>query len=69
MIEEFNENGKSGLRLTEPENDTKMINCWLQYLKIKQSNKRIEYLEASNKKNKIWCYIATSINILLLLCW
>ena len=67
MIEEFNENGESGIRLTDPENDRKMINMWLRDLmKEKSYLETIERLEVTNRRLKRIC-IATSLLVILLL--
>ena len=67
MIEEFNENGVSGLRLTDPENDRKMIDAWLQDLvKEKSYLETIERLEVRNRRLRRIC-IATSLLCVLLI--
>ena len=67
MIEEFNENGVSGLRLTDPENDRKMIDAWLQDLvKEKSYLETIERLEVRNRRLRRIC-IATSLLCILLI--
>ena len=54
MIEEFNENGVSGLRLTDPENDRKMIDMWLRDLEKEKSYiETIERLEVRSQEQKI----------------
>lgn len=67
MIEEFNENGQGGLRLTDPENDRKMIDAWLQDLvKEKSYLETIERLEVRNRRLRRIC-IATSLLCILLI--
>ena len=68
MIEEFNEDGKSGLRLTDPENDTRVLDGWLRSLKRELSYLNIvECLEAKNKRLKYICFVAILISFLLFL--
>ena len=68
MIEEFNENGVSGLRLTDPENDRKMIDAWLQDLvKEKSYLETIERLEVRNRRLKRICIATSLLGVLLLL--
>lgn len=68
MIEEFNENGQSGLRLTDPENDRKMIDMWLRDLEKEKSYlETIERLEVRNRKLRKSLYAAVSISIAELL--
>lgn len=68
MIEEFNENGVSGLRLTDPENDRKMIDMWLRDLEKEKSYiETIERLEVRNRKLRKSLYAAVSISIAELL--
>lgn len=67
MIEEFNENGESGIRLTDHENDRKIIDMWLRDLmKEKSYLETIERLEVTNRRLKRIC-IATSLLVILLL--
>lgn len=68
MIEEFNENGQGGLRLTDPENDRKMIDMWLRDLEKEKSYiETIERLEVRNRKLRKSLYAAVSISIAELL--
>lgn len=68
MIEEFNENGQGGLRLTDPENDRKMIDMWLRDLEKEKSYiETIERLEVKNRKLRKSLYAAVSISIAELL--
>lgn len=68
MIEEFYENGEGGLRLTDPENDTKAIDAWLRDLKREKSYiDTIEHLEVKNRKWKRTCLASILLNLLLLL--
>ena len=61
MIEEFNENGVSGLRLTDPENDRKMIDMWLRDLEKEKS-----YIETIERLEVI-CIATSLLGVLLLL--
>lgn len=68
MIEEFNENGESGIRLTDHENDRKIIDMWLRDLmKEKSYLETIERLEVKNRKLRKSLYAAVSISIAELL--
>lgn len=68
MIEEFNENGQGGLRLTDPENDRKMIDMWLRDLEKEKSYlETIERLEVKNRRLKRICIATSLLGILLLL--
>lgn len=68
MIEEFNENGQGGLRLTDPENDRKMIDMWLRDLEKEKSYiETIERLQVKNRKLRKSLYAAVSISIAELL--
>lgn len=68
MIEEFYENGRGGLRLTDPENDTRMLDAWLQDLKKEESYlKKIQLLEVKYRRLKQICLAASLLCLLLLL--
>lgn len=68
MIEEFHENGRGGLRLTDPENDMRMLDTWLQDLKKEESYlKMIQLLEVKYRKLKQICLAASLLCLLLLL--
>lgn len=68
MIEEFNENGVRGIRLTDPENDRKALRKFKESLEKELSYaERIERLEVKNRKLRKSLYAAVSISIVELL--
>ena len=68
MIEEFNENGVRGIRLTDPENDKKALRKFKESLEKELSYaERIESLEVKNRKLRKSLYAAVSISIVELL--
>ena len=68
MIEEFNENGVSGLRLTDPENDKKALRKFKESLEKELSYvDRIENLKSKNRRLRKSLYAAVSISIVELL--
>lgn len=68
MIEEFNENGVRGIRLTDPENDKKALRKFKESLEKELSYaERIERLEVKNRKLRKSLYAAVSISIVELL--
>ena len=68
MIEEFNENGVRGIRLTDPENDKKALRKFKESLEKELSYaERIERLEVRNRKLRKSLYAAVSISIAELL--
>ena len=68
MIEEFNENGVRGIRLTDPENDKKALRKFKESLEKELSYaERIELLEVKNRKLRKSLYAAVSISIVELL--
>lgn len=69
MIESFvDENGEGGLRLTDPENDRKVIDAMLRETEEKlHYEEAIEKLERSNRNLKILCCITTIASVLLFL--
>ena len=68
MIEEFNENGVRGIRLTDPESDRKALRKFKESLEKELSYaERIERLEVKNRKLRKSLYAAVSISIVELL--
>lgn len=68
MIEEYNEGGERGIRLTDPENDRKILRAWRDKLEQELSYaERIESLEVKNRKLRKSLYAAISISIAELL--
>ena len=68
MIEEFNENGQGGLRLTDPENDRKVLRKFKELLEKELSYAdEIENLKSKNKRLRKSLYAAVSISIVELL--
>lgn len=68
MIEEFNENGVRGIRLTDPENDKKALRKFKESLEKELSYAdEIENLKSKNKRLRKSLYAAVSISIVELL--
>lgn len=68
MIEEFNENGVRGIRLTDPENDKKALRKFKESLEKELSYAdEIENLKSKNKRLRKSLYAAVSISIAELL--
>lgn len=68
MIEEFNENGESGIRLTDSENDRRVLRKFKKSLEKELSYAdEIENLKSKNKRLRKSLYAAVSISIVELL--
>lgn len=68
MIEEYNEGEERGIRLTDPENDRKILRAWRDKLEQELSYaERIESLEVKNRTLRKSLYAAVSISIAELL--